>query len=93
MPVYEYTHTNGACSISGGAVGTNTATPSRAGWYFFGDYCTGKVTAILTDGMTTVLEEPVAEGFSSISAVRTTSTSLYVLSLAGPVSEIRAVRQ
>jgi len=93
MPVHEYTHTNGACSISGGAVGTNTATPSRAGWYFFGDYCTGKVTAILTDGITTVLEEPVAEDFSSITAVRTTSTSLYVLSLDGPVHEIRAVRK
>jgi hypothetical protein len=74
-------------------VGTNTATPSRAGWYFFGDYCTGKVTAILTDGKSTVLEELVAEGFSSISAVRTTSTSLYVLSLDGPVNEIRAVRK
>ncbi|MTA94242.1 MAG: glucose dehydrogenase, partial [Actinobacteria bacterium] len=71
MPVHEYTHTNGACSISGGAVGTNTATPSRAGWYFFGDYCTGKVTAILTDGEKTVLEEPVAEDFSNITAVRT----------------------
>jgi glucose/arabinose dehydrogenase len=93
MPVHEYTHSNGACSISGGAVGTNTATPSRAGWYFYGDYCTGKVTAILTDGITTVLEEPVSEGFTSISAVRTTSTSLYVLSLDGPVSEIRAVRK
>lgn len=93
MPVHEYTHTNGACSISGGAVGTNTATPSRAGWYFFGDYCTGKVTAILTDGEKTVLEEPVAEDFSNITAVRTTSTSLYVLSLDGPVHEIRAVRK
>jgi glucose/arabinose dehydrogenase len=93
MPVHEYTHTNGACSISGGAVGTNTATPSRAGWYFFGDYCTGKVTAILTDGTSTVLEEPVADGFSSLSAVRTTSTALYVLSLDGPVHEIRTVRK
>jgi glucose/arabinose dehydrogenase len=93
MPVHEYTHNNGACSISGGAVGTNTATPSRAGWYFFGDYCTGKVTAILTDSTSTVLEEPVADGFSSLSAVRTTSTALYVLSLDGPVHEIRAVRK
>jgi hypothetical protein len=93
MPVHEYAHTNGACSISGGAVGTNTATPSRAGWYFFGDYCTGKVTAILTDGITTVMQEPVAEGFSTISALRITSTSLYVLSLDGQVFEIRAVRK
>jgi hypothetical protein len=39
------------------------------------------------------LEEPVSDGFSSISAVRTTSTSLYVVSLDGPVHEIRAVRK
>jgi hypothetical protein len=93
MPVHVYPHIDGACSVSGGAVGTNTATPSRAGWFFFGDYCTGKVTAILTDGVTTVLEEPVADGFSSISAVRVTSSALYVVSLKGQVHEIRVVRQ
>lgn len=93
VPIHEYQHKDGACSISGGAVGTNTATPSRAGWYFFGDYCSGKVTAILTDGIKTVGTEPVADGFTKISAVRTTSTSLYVLSLDGPVFEIRAVRK
>jgi len=93
MPVHVYPHIDGACSVSGGALGTNTATPSRAGWFFFGDYCTGKVTAILTDGVTTVLEEPVADGFSSISAVRVTSSALYVVSLNGPVHEIRVVRQ
>jgi glucose/arabinose dehydrogenase len=92
-PVHEYTHDNGACSISGGAIGTNAATPSRAGWYFFSDYCSGKVSAILTDGTRTVMEETVATGLSEVTAVRTTSTSLYVLSLSGPVYEIRVVRQ
>lgn len=92
-PVHEYTHDNGACSISGGAVGTNAATPSRAGWYFFSDYCSGKVSAILTDGTRTVMEETVTTGLSEVTAVRTTSTSLYVLSLSGPVNEIRVVRQ
>jgi glucose/arabinose dehydrogenase len=92
-PVHEYTHDNGACSISGGAIGTNAATPSRAGWYFFSDYCSGKVSAILTDGTRTVMEETVTTGLSEVTAVRTTSTSLYVLSLSGPVYEIRVVRQ
>ena len=92
-PVHEYNHDNGACSISGGAIGTNAATPSRAGWYFFSDYCSGKVSAILTDGTRTVMEETVTTGLSEVTAVRTTSTSLYVLSLSGPVYEIRVVRQ
>ena len=93
MPVHEYRHVGGACSISGGAVGTNAATPSRAGWYFYSDYCTGKVTAILTDGTKTVLEETVAEDLSDVTAVRATSTGLYVLSLSGPVHEVRVVRK
>lgn len=93
MPVHVYEHKDGACSISGGAVGTNTATPSRAGWYFFGDYCSGRVTAILTDGERTVAQEQVAEGLSGIVAVRSTSTALYVLSLSGPVHEVRVVRR
>ena len=93
MPVHEYRHVGGACSISGGAVGTNAATPSRAGWYFYSDYCTGKVTAILTDGTRTVLEETVAQDLSDVTAVRATSTGLYVLSLSGPVHEVRVVRK
>lgn len=93
MPVHEYRHVGGACSISGGAVGTNAATPSRAGWYFYSDYCTGKVTAILTDGTKTVLEETVAQDLSDVTAVRATSTGLYVLSLSGPVHEVRVVRK
>ena len=92
-PVHEYEHTGGACSISGGAVGTNTTSPNRAGWYFFGDYCTGEVTAILTDGERTVMAETVADGLDGIVAVRATSTSMYVVSLAGPVHEIRTVRR
>ena len=93
MPVHEYRHVGGACSISGGAVGTNAATPSRAGWYFYSDYCSGTVTAILTDGTQTVLEETVTEGLQEVTAVRATSTSLYVLSLSGPVYEVRVVRK
>lgn len=93
MPVHEYEHTGGACSISGGAVGTNTTTPSRAGWYFYGDYCTGTVTAILTDGGRTVLTETVAKDLSEIVAVRSTSTAMYVVSLSGAVHQIRSVRR
>jgi glucose/arabinose dehydrogenase len=43
LPVHEYTHTSGRCSISGGYVYRGSAIPAEAGNYFFGDYCTGEV--------------------------------------------------
>ena len=92
MPVFEYDHEDGRCSISGGAVGNNTSTPGRAGWFFFGDFCSGDVWAVLTDGKVTVGREVVATGLGNVTAVRSTSNTLYVLSADGAVREVRAVR-
>ncbi|MEI6299157.1 MAG: PQQ-dependent sugar dehydrogenase, partial [Actinomycetota bacterium] len=92
-PIYEYEHDGGACSISGGAIGTNTTTPGRAGWYFFGDYCTGTVTAILTDGTSTVASEPVLTDLGNITAVRSTFDGMFVISLEGTVRRIISTRQ
>ena len=44
-PVYEYDHSAGDCSITGGYVYRGSAMPSFAGQYFYGDYCTGKIWA------------------------------------------------
>jgi glucose/arabinose dehydrogenase len=92
MPIFEYEHKDGACSISGGAIGTNTSTPGRAGWYFFGDYCTGTMTAILTDGTSTVVSETVLKDLGNITAVRTTFDGLFVISLEGDVRRIISTR-
>ena len=92
-PVYEYEHTGGACSISGGAIGTNMTTPGRAGWYFFGDYCTGIMTTILTDGTSTVASEPVLSDLGNITAVRSTLDGMFVISLEGTVRQVISTRQ
>ncbi len=92
-PVYEYSHDDGRCSISGAAVGNNTSTPGRAGWFYFGDYCSGEVTAILTDGSYTVGEETVATGLGNIMAVRSTSNAMYILTSDGKVREVRVMRK
>ena len=93
QPVYEYSHDNNRCSISGAAVGNNTTTPSRAGWFFFGDYCSGEVTAILTDGSSTIGEERVATDLGNVVAVRSTANSMYILTSDGKVRELRVSRQ
>jgi len=92
-PVFEYEHKDGACSISGGAIGTNTSTPGRGGWYFFGDYCTGTVTAILTDGTSTVVSETALKDLGNITAVRSTYDGMYVITLEGKVRRIISTRQ
>ena len=88
VPVYEYNHSKGRCSISGAAVGNNTTTPGRAGWFFFGDYCAGTVWAILTDGSTTIGVEEVASDLGNVMAVRATNNTMYILSADGKVREI-----
>jgi glucose/arabinose dehydrogenase len=88
VPVYEYNHSKGRCSISGAAVGNNTTTPGRAGWFFFGDYCAGTVSAILTDGSITIGVEEVASDLGNVMAVRATNNTMYILSADGKVREI-----
>ena len=87
-PVHEYSHDDGRCSISGGAVGTTRSTPGRDGWYFFGDYCAGQVWAILVANGRTQARDTVARGLETITAVRSISSGMYVLSNGGRVSRI-----
>jgi glucose/arabinose dehydrogenase len=49
MPVYEYPHSQGACSITGGYVYRGSAIPEIQGHYFFGDYCAGFVRSFRHD--------------------------------------------
>ena len=41
LPVIDYGHTNGACSITGGYVYRGTAIPAIRGHYFYSDWCAG----------------------------------------------------
>ena len=46
MPIFEYPHGDAGCSISGGVRYRGTAIASLAGWYVYGDYCSGQVRAL-----------------------------------------------
>lgn len=43
LPILDYTHDNGACSVTGGYVYRGTLIPSVAGTYFYADFCAGFV--------------------------------------------------
>jgi len=47
LPLLEYAHgPNDRCSVTGGYVYRGTRIPSLAGWYVFGDFCSGEVLAV-----------------------------------------------
>jgi len=43
LPLTEYGHSAGRCSITGGHVYRGSAYPDLVGAYFFGDYCSGEI--------------------------------------------------
>jgi len=46
LPVYEYSHAGGNCSITGGYVYRGTRNPTLVGRYFFADYCVSRVRSL-----------------------------------------------
>ncbi len=49
LPIAEYAHSDGGCSVTGGYVYRGEALPDLAGAYFFGDWCTGNIWATYRD--------------------------------------------
>jgi hypothetical protein len=50
MPVAEYAHSVGGCSVTGGYVYRGSQIPSLQGRYVYGDFCTGKIWSLAIQG-------------------------------------------
>ena len=50
LPVAEYSHTGGACSVTGGFVYRGSGWPILQGTYFYADYCSGRVWGLTKSG-------------------------------------------
>jgi glucose/arabinose dehydrogenase len=87
-PVFEYSHDEGGCTITGGYVYRGRAIPDLYGAYVFGDYCVGRLEAIRLEGGRVEHHElgPVVQGLSSFG--EDARGELYVMSLDGDVSKI-----
>ncbi len=49
FPILEYPHSQG-CSVTGGYVYRGAAMPELNGYYFYGDYCIGRIWVAYRDG-------------------------------------------
>lgn len=53
MPLTQYTHTDGACSVTGGYVYTGASYPNFSNLYFFADYCVNRIGMVNASGTIT----------------------------------------
>lgn len=89
-PVYVYEHGSAGCSISGGTRVRTASLPALRGWYLFGDYCSGRITALKVSGQRTERVRTIVENAGNVTAVRSVANGdVYVLALGGAVSTLR----
>jgi glucose/arabinose dehydrogenase len=55
LPIAEYAHHSGRCSITGGYVYRGSHIPDIQGTYLFGDYCSGEVMGVVQGKVTVLL--------------------------------------
>jgi Glucose / Sorbosone dehydrogenase len=83
-PLFEYTHSGGRCSITGGYVYRGSQHAVAGGTYIYGDYCTGEIFG--WDGASQRLLIDTASNISSFGEDE--SGELYVVGLGGTVHKI-----
>lgn len=91
LPVHSYSHGSGRCSISGAARVPSDVIPARAGWFYFGDHCTGALVGILVDGGAVVAKDPAMTDLGNITSVRVLSNGMYVTTHDGMIYRIEIV--
>lgn len=91
QPIFEYSHSEGGCSITGGYVYRGQQFPQLWGNYFFGDYCSGNIwaTAPAVDGTFTTQLVLGSSGLLISSFGEDAAGELYVLDHQGQVLQIQ----
>ncbi|MDX6411674.1 MAG: hypothetical protein QOE91_1190 [Gaiellaceae bacterium] len=86
MPVAEYAHSVGGCSITGGYVYRGSQIASLQGRYVYGDYCTGKIWSLVIQGGKAADVRQEAINVKSLSSFGVDARGeLYAVSLDGTV--------
>ena len=88
FPISEYTHASGNCSITGGYVYRGNAMSNvYNGYYFFADYCSGKIAALDPTGQ--LAEEVYFTGKNWVSFGESYFKELYIVD--GPEGSIYSI--
>ncbi len=90
LPILEYQHENGACSVTGGYVYRGHATPAIQGIYFYADFCAGFVRSFRLNRGSAIERTgwPLLVASSITSFGQDGLGELYILTQDGTVSRI-----
>ncbi len=89
MPINEYGHGSGRCSVTGGYVYRGSAIPALVGGYVFGDFCTGEIWVIDSSASSPATKTLLLDTSHSISSFgENASGELYVVDRTGRVYAI-----
>ena len=90
LPTFEYTHDNGACSVTGGYVYRGQAAPAIQGTYFYADFCAGFIRSFRFNNGSALqqTEWPLLAASSITSFGQDGSGELYILTTGGKISRI-----
>jgi len=86
MPIAEYSHSTGGCSITGGYAYRGATLPALQGTYFYGDWCSGTLWAATPDGSGAWNASPALETGRQISSFgEDEAGELYLVDYGGAV--------
>ena len=90
LPVLEYTHDKGACSVIGGYVYRGQVVPAIQGTYFYADFCAGFVRSFRLNNGSVIekAEWPLLAAPSISSFGQDGLGELYLTTLSGSVFRI-----
>ncbi len=89
-PIHEYEHGDQGCSISGGAVYRGTEIPALAGWYVWGDYCSGAIQGLRVQDRALAQVLPLANQDKNTAIRVGPDGELWAISIGGEVARIIA---
>jgi glucose/arabinose dehydrogenase len=90
-PVFEYDHSMGSCSVTGGFVYRGEILPDWYGVYFFGDFCNGKIWGLLqTENEGWRVEQLFETGVNISSFGEDVFGELYLIAHNGTLYQLRS---
>jgi glucose/arabinose dehydrogenase len=90
LPIAEYSHAEGGCSITGGYVYRGSQYLASQGAYFFGDYCSGIIWSLQRDGNQWQMIKRLESGVRISSFGDDVNGELYVVDHGGAVYRLIA---
>jgi glucose/arabinose dehydrogenase len=90
LPVAEYSHDEGGCSVTGGYVYRGPEYPVLSGAYFFGDYCSGIIWSLQRAGDQWLMTKQLESGVQISSFGEDVNGELYVFDHGGAVYQLIA---